>query len=174
MATAISRPEGAEYAPYYDRYVSLVKGDDPLAALTSQIVETVRALKAIPEDRGSYRYEPGKWSIREALGHMIDAERIFAYRALRFSRNDEAALPGFEQDDYVREGPYENCRLNDLIDEFAAVRATTTALFRNLSPEAWLRKGTASDNVMSVRAVAYVIAGHELHHMNIFRERYLG
>lgn len=169
----IPRPEGAEYAPYYERYISLVKGNEPLAFLTAQIENTVSALRAILEERGGHRYAPDKWTIREVVGHMIDTERIFAYRALRFSRNDAAALPGFEQDDYVREGPYENCRLSDLIDEFAAVRTTTVALFRNLSPEAWLRRGTASNNVMSVRALAYVIAGHELHHMKVMRERYL-
>jgi hypothetical protein len=172
MATPASQPDSAEFAPYYGKYVSLVTAADVLAALSSQIGNTVAALRRCPEHRSRYRYGPGKWSIREVVGHMIDSERIFAYRALRFARGDETPLPGFEQDDFVANGPHDACPLSSLVDEFIAVRQATILMFRNLQPEAWSRAGVASDNRMSVRAAAYVIAGHELHHMSILRDRY--
>lgn len=173
VAKHLIRPEAGEYAPYYGRYVSLVEATDILQALEFQIKETSALFAGVGEEQADRRYEPGKWSMREVVGHMIDSERIFAYRALRISRNDRAPLPGFEQDDYVREGPYEQCRLSHLAAEFALVRATTLCLFRNLTPDAWLRRGVASDNEVSVRALAWIIAGHELHHVRILRERYL-
>lgn len=173
MATAVSRPVAAEYASYYGGYVSLVKGDGVLAQLTSQIQATVSLLSNIDEEKADYRYEPGKWSIREVLGHMIDAERIFAYRALRFSRYEPANLPGFEQDNYVCLGPYAQCKMAYLIEEVEIVRKGTLCVFRNMTPEMWSRGGVASDNPMTVRAVAYVLAGHELRHVQVLKERYL-
>lgn len=173
MASAISRPDVGEYAPYYEKYVSLVTSDDIVETLASQLEVTETSLRAIAEEQAGHRYAEGKWSVRELVGHMIDTERIFAYRALRFSRNDANELPGFDQDLYVDNGPYEQCRLADLIDEFISVRRSTVSLFRNLQPEAWGRRGVASQNIMSVRALAFVTAGHELHHMAILRERYL-
>ena len=167
------RPAESEYAPYYGKYVRLVPDGHIIGTLTRQIGETVAMLRGVPEERGGHRYEPGKWSIKEAVGHMADAERIFSYRALRIARGDRTPIPGFEQDDYVRLANSDARRLEDLIDELAQVRRATIALLRGFDDAAWTRTGTASDNPVSVRALAYIIAGHELHHAEIFRTRYL-
>jgi DinB family protein len=170
---AIAAPDPSEYAPYYGKYVTLVSGQDVVAALEDQPRDTLALLAALSEEQGDYRYAPGKWSIKEMLGHVIDAERVFSYRALRFARNDGTPLASFEQDDYVRAGNFGNRRLADLIEEFIAVRRATVWLFRTLGAEAWMRRGVASGNPVSVRAVAYIIAGHELHHRTVLREKYL-
>jgi uncharacterized damage-inducible protein DinB len=169
----ISAPEPAEYAPYYGRYTSLVSGSDILTALRQQTPETVRLLSAVNEQQADFRYAPDKWSIKELVGHVLDTERIFAYRALRIARNDKTPIEGYEQDDYVRYGRFGNYRLSDLIEEFGHVRTATMDLLRGLDQEAWLRRGTANKNEISVRAIAYVIAGHELHHRQILKEKYL-
>ena len=169
----IAPPEASEYAPYYARYISLVPGRDVLAALQEQPHETLAILSALREQQGDYRYAPGKWSIKEMLGHVIDAERVFAYRALRFARNDQTPLASFEQDGYVRAGGFDACRLADLIEEFDCVRRSSVMLFGKLSVDAWMRGGVASDNPITVRALAYIIAGHELHHRRILQEKYL-
>jgi hypothetical protein len=166
-------PDPSEYAPYYGRYISLVPGQDIVAALEDQPQETLALLSGLSEEQGDYRYAPAKWSIKEMLGHVNDTERVFAYRALRFARNDQTPLASFEQDDYVRSGNAGNCRLADLIEEFVCVRRATVWLFRQLSAEAWMRRGVASDNPVSVRAAAYIIAGHELHHRRILEQKYL-
>lgn len=168
------RPKPGEYNPYYDKYISLIPGNDVVATLSSQLPKTVALLSSLSEQDGELRYAPGKWSVKEALGHLIDTERIMAYRALRIARNDSTPLAGFEQDDYVRDGPYSELRLADLIEEFKAVRGATLALFRNLRAGDWTRQGVANKNDITVRALAYVIAGHELHHRNIIEERYFG
>ena len=170
---AIARPEPSEHDPYYSRYIALVEPGDILSTLAARPDQTLALLRGIPEERGGFRYEPGKWSIRQVIGHLSDTERILSYRALRISRNDPRPIEGFEQDDYVRYGPFENCALSDLIGEFAAVRATTMALFRGLEPEAWTRAGTANEAHITVRALAYIIAGHELHHRRVLQQRYL-
>jgi uncharacterized damage-inducible protein DinB len=144
-----------------------------VAALQDQPRDTLALLSTLSEEQGDYRYAPDKWSIKEMLGHLIDAERVFAYRALRFARNDGTPLASFEQDDYVRAGGFDDRRLADLIEEFVAVRRATVWLFRQLSAEAWMRRGVASGNPVSVRALAYIIAGHELHHRRVLREKYL-
>lgn len=172
-ALAISAPDTSEYAPYYGKYIALVPGHDAVAALEDQPRETLALLSPLSEEQGNYRYALDKWSIKDMLGHVIDAERVFAYRALRFARNDQTPLASFEQDDYVRSGDFGDRRLADLIEEFVAVRRATVWLFRTLSREAWMRRGIASDNPVSVRAIAYIIAGHELHHRKILREKYL-
>ena len=172
--TAINaRPQPGDYVPYYEKYVSLVPDQDILATLKKQLPETVRLLSACAEDKGDLRYAPGKWSVKEVLGHVIDSERGFAYRALRIARNDKTAIEGFEQDDYVRDGPFNHCRLSDLGEEFGYVRGATVCLLRSLDQEAWMRRGVANKNEISVRALAYVIAGHELHHRRILQEKYL-
>jgi DinB family protein len=168
------RPKPGEYNPYYDKYISLIPGNDVVATLSSQLPKTVALLSSLSEQDGELRYAPGKWSVKEALGHLIDTERIMAYRALRIARNDSTPLAGFEQDDYVRDGPYSELRLADLIEEFKAVRGATLALFRNLRAGDWTRQGVANKNDITVRALAYIIAGHELHHRNIIEERYFG
>lgn len=168
-----SRPDATEYLPYFDRYISLVPDGDILSILSEQLNETLALLQSIPEERAGFRYAPDKWSIKQLVGHMIDAERIFAYRALRFARNDATPLPGFEQDDYIRGSSFDDYPLQELAEEFASVRRATLFLFRHLSEEAWMRKGAANESEISVRALAYSLAGHELHHREILRNRYL-
>jgi DinB superfamily len=167
----IARPGSNEYAPYYDKYVSLVPEGDILITLAKQAPETA-ALLARPEADGNFRYAPGKWSVKESLGHVTDAERVFAYRALRIARNDKTPLPGFEQDDYVKYGPFGQCSLAAVVEEFTAVRKSTVLMFRALDEAAWTRRGVASNNEVTVRALAYMIAGHELHHRRIFQDKY--
>jgi hypothetical protein len=169
----IAAPDPSEYAPYYGRYITLVAGHDVVAALEDQPRETLALLSALSEAQGDYRYAPDKWSIKEILGHVIDAERVFSYRALRFARNDRTPLASFEQDDYVRAGNFADCRLADLTEEFVSVRRASLWLFRQLNAEAWMRRGIASGNEVSVRAVAYIVAGHELHHRRVLQEKYL-
>jgi len=169
----IATPGASEYAPYYGRYITLVRGNDIIAALEEQPRETQALLSDLSEEQGDHRYAPDKWSIKEVLGHVIDVERVFSYRALRFARADQTPLPSFEQDDYVRNASFADARLADLLDEFVSVRRATVWLFRSLSPEAWMRRGVASGNEITVRAAAYVIAGHELHHRRVLQEKYL-
>jgi hypothetical protein len=168
----IARPEPGDYAPYYDRYISQVKGEDILGTLDQQRRETMLLLSGRDEEDGDFRYAPGKWNAKEVLGHVCDAERIFAYRALRIARGDETPLPGFEQDDYVRNSPFANRPLADLVEDFIAVRRATLSLMRNFDEAAWGRRGMASDNPVTVRALAYIIAGHEVHHRRILKEKY--
>jgi hypothetical protein len=170
----VPRPEPGEYAPYYDRYISLVAGTEILEILDKQAQETVKLLVSRNESDGNYCYAPDKWSAKQVLGHVNDTERIFAYRVVRIARGDNTPIEGFEQDDYVRNGPFADCRLADLVDEFRSVRQATLSLFRNLQPEAWMRRGVANKNEVTVRAIAYIIAGHELHHRRILQEKYFG
>ncbi len=168
----IARPEAGEYAPYYDRYISLVAGTDILATLDTQRRQTMLLLSGRDESEGDFRYAPDKWSAKQVLGHVCDTERIFAYRALRIARGDQTPLPGFEQDDYVKNGPFAKAPLAEIIEDYIAVRRATLTLLRNLDEAAWTRRGVASKNEVSVRALAYMIAGHELHHRRILEEKY--
>ena len=168
----IARPQSGEYAPYYDRYISLVQGEDILNTLDQQRRETMTLLCGRDEEDGDFRYAPEKWSAKEVLGHVCDTERIFAYRALRISRADTTPVEGFEQDDYVRNGPFAHRPFADLVEDFIAVRRATLSLLRNLDEPTWMRRGTANKNEVSVRALAYIIAGHELHHRSILDEKY--
>jgi len=167
------RPEPGENSPYYDRYISLVAGNDVLAAFDEQRRQMLLLLSGRPESDGDLRYAPGKWSLKEVLGHINDTERIMSYRALRISRGDTTPIEGYEQDDYVRNGPFASRTLADWIEDYIAVRRATITLFRNLDEAAWTRRGTANKNEVSVRALAYLIAGHELHHRRILEEKYL-
>jgi len=169
---AIGRPEPGEYAPYYDRYISLVNGSDILETLDAQRRQTMLLLSGREESEGSFRYAPDKWSAKQVLGHVCDTERIFAYRALRIARGDRTPIEGFEQDDYIRNGPFEQISLCDQIEHYIAVRRATLTLLRNLDETAWLRRGIANKNEVSVRALAYTIAGHEIHHRRILEEKY--
>ncbi len=169
----IDRPGETEYAPYYGKYVSLVAGEDILSTLGAHLSATLALLGGVAESQGGFRYAEGKWSIKELVGHLIDTERIFAYRALRFARGDRTPLPGFEQDDYIRNASFDQCTLAGLAAEFESARRSTLFLFEHLDSEAWMRRGIASENEVSVRALAYIIAGHELHHTEILRDRYL-
>lgn len=169
---AHARPNADEYAPHYHTYVSLVKTDDVLGALESQRLQMSQLLAARSEREGNFRYAAGKWSVKEVVGHVNDAERIFSYRALRIARGDATPLASFEQDDYILAGNFGERTLADLAEEFLAVRAATLALFRSLNDEAWGRRGIASQKEVTTRAMAYIIAGHELHHRGILVERY--
>lgn len=172
-APAIAPPDTSEYAPFYNTYISLVGGNDILASLNRLGTEAAALYSALAEEQGNLRYAPGKWSIREVLGHVIDTERIMTYRALRFARNDHANLPGFEQEGYVQHGPYERFPLSDLVEEFKCVRRASLFLFSRLDEAAWMRRGTADQKLITVRSLAYIVAGHELHHRKIIQEKYL-
>jgi hypothetical protein len=172
MSTSAVRPIQNEYDSYYHRYISLVPEEDVLIALDQQLAETLILLRSLSEQHGTFRYEPDKWSVKEVLGHLIDTERIMSYRALRIARNDRTPIPGFEQDDYVRNGDFDKRSVSNLAREFEQVRRSTISLFRNLEPEAWERKGIANSVEISVRALAFIIAGHELHHKAILKDRY--
>jgi DinB superfamily len=171
--TASLRPQLGEYTPYYDRYISLVTANDILAALEDQRRQMLLLLCGRAEADGDLRYAPEKWSLKELLGHVNDTERIMSYRALRISRGDATPIEGYEQDDYVRNGPFAGRPLADLIEDYIAVRRATISLFRNLDEPTWSRRGVANKNEVTVRALAYIIAGHELHHRQIIEEKYL-
>ena len=170
---AATKPAPTEHAPEYSTYLSLVPDGDIIQTLEQQIENSLSVLQNIPSDKANFRYAPDKWSVKELLGHLIDSERIFSYRALSFARNDQTSLPGYDQDDYVREGHFDTRNLADMVEEFATVRRATIQLFRPLNETEWLRHGKANENDVSVRALAYIIAGHELHHMGVLRSRYL-
>ena len=167
-----SRPAQGDYAPYAEQYILLVTGEDILDSLNTQLKQTATLFSGRSERDGNFRYAPDKWSVKEVLGHVADAERIFAYRALRFARGDQTPLAGFEQDDYIRGARFKERNLADIVQEYANVRQASLALFRSLDEEAWLRYGVANDNPVTVLALAFLIAGHELHHRKILEERY--
>jgi uncharacterized damage-inducible protein DinB len=172
-SVSIPRPDTSEYAPYYGRYIGKVPAGELLAVLERQRGETAALLRGIPEAKATHRYAPGKWSIKEVIGHISDSERIFSYRALRFARGDRTPLPGFEQDDYMRPARFDARPLAGIAAELDSVRLATLALFRGLDAEALARRGEASGKEVSVRALAWIIAGHTHHHVEILRERYL-
>jgi DinB superfamily len=171
-ALTIGPPETSEYNPYYERYISLISGSDILSTLDAQRRQMMLLLCGHNEADGNFRYAPDKWTAKEVLGHVCDTERIFAYRALRISRGDQTPVEGFEQDDYVRNGPFARTSLEELVDDYIAVRGATLTLFRNLDEAAWARRGVANKNEVTVRALAYIIAGHEVHHRRILEEKY--
>ena len=166
------RPQTSEYDPYWDRYISLIPGEDVLAVLEQQRRDTLLLLSGRTEQEGELRYAPDKWNVKELLGHVCDSERILAYRALRIARADPTPIEGFEQDDYVRNAPFNRCLLSDLIEDFIAVRRATVSLIRTFDEQVWLRRGTANKKQTTVRAIAYVIAGHELHHRRVLETKY--
>lgn len=174
MSNLIGRPDTSEYPPYAAAYVNLVVGDDVLSILAAQLEESTALLKPVDDHRASeFAYAPGKWTVKQILGHIIDTERIFSYRALSIARNDATPLPGFEQDDYVAAGSFNERTLVSLIDELRVVRRSTIALFQNLPQQAWLRHGLANKYNVTVRGVAFLAAGHGMHHVKILREKYL-
>lgn len=175
MSTAarMSKPQTSEHAEYFQRYIQLVPEGDILATLGNQMTEMTNLLGDVSETKGDHRYAVGKWSVKELVGHLIDAERVFAYRALRFARADATPIEGFEQDDYVKAASHGACKLADLVQEWLQVRRATISMFRNLDEAAWLRRGKANQNEVSVRAIAYIIAGHVNHHQQVLKEKYL-
>jgi len=166
------KPESSEYAVFYEKYVALVPHADILSGLEAQRLQMTQLLTACSERDGNFRYAPEKWSVKEVIGHLTDCERIFAYRALRIARGDATPLSGFEQDDYVRMAGSGRRQLQALAEEFSVVRNSSIALYRSLDDESWLRRGSANNNEISVRALAFITAGHELHHRRILEERY--
>ncbi len=167
----IARPHPDEYASFYAGYVERA-GDDAFLALAEQASSTPQRLQGMSETQAMHRYAPGKWSVKEVLLHMADAERVFAYRALRFARADATALPGFDENAWVPVSGADHRSASELLFEFAAVRAATLALFAGFDEAALLRRGTANGQAISVRALAHIIAGHERHHLTVLRERY--
>lgn len=173
MTTTLrARPDASEYAPFYHGYVEAVPEGDIVELLRSGGQELVEAIGRIPEDRGGFRYGPEKWSIREVLGHLIDAERIFAYRALRVGRGDRTPLASFDENEFVKTAGSDARTMADLVRELGMLRETTVMLFESLPDEAWGRGGVASGKDVSLRALAYITAGHARHHLRILRERY--
>jgi hypothetical protein len=169
----IGRPQPAEAAAYYSHYIDQVPGDDPLAAIESQLEELPALFAGVSEEKSLHRYAPGKWSIRELLNHITDTERAFAFRALWFARGFAAPLPGYDQDIAVAGAHADAIAWSDHVEEFRRVRLATISMFRNMPADAWTRTGIASDNPFTVRSVAFIIAGHVTHHIAILRERYL-
>lgn len=168
----IGLPTPAEYAPFYAGYISRMTESDPLAVLAAQVDEISRLFASVPAEREGHRYAPGKWSIREMVGHLADCERIMAYRALAIARGDQTPLPGFDEEAYAGQAGSDAVPLADLTADLLAARQSTLHLFRNLPAEAWNRIGTANQNPVSVRALAYILAGHLRHHFAVLKERY--
>jgi hypothetical protein len=170
---AIARPAATEHAPYYGKYIEQVPDGDLLALLARQHEETQALLRGIPRGRWGHRYEPGKWSIAEVAGHLADTERVFGYRALRFARADATPLPGFDENAWTPPSGYDARPLPDIADEFKAVRNATVAFVKGLDDQAIARRGSANGQEITVRALIWIIAGHERHHVKILKERYL-
>lgn len=166
------RPAANEYAPYYEKYISLVPGNDIMAVLQQQIADIQRCAAAVSAERETYRYAEGKWSIREVIGHMIDGERVFGYRALCISRGETAPLPSFDENGYVDHSNYANRELAELCEELVAVRRVNVMLLQTFNEQNWDRKGIASGKTVSTRALAFLMAGHILHHLSGLHNNY--
>ena len=169
----ISAPDRTEYAAYYSPYIDKVAGNDVLAVLEAQLGQTLPVLEHVSEERSLHRYAPDKWSIRQVMSHVNDTERLFAFRAFWFARGIEDPLPSFDQDAAVTIAGADERPWSSHDDEFKSIRAGTLTLFRNLPADAWMRRGVASGNPFTVRALAYICAGHVTHHVNVLQERYL-
>ncbi len=169
----LTRPASDEFAPYFAGYIALVPDGDIRHQLRRQFLDTLALLSVVPDSKAETGYEPGKWSLKEVVGHLCDAERVFAYRMLHIARGDETPLPSFEQDDWIPTSRANSRTMASLLLEFAAIRAATVQLVDSLDDAAWVRRGTSSGKMISARALAYISAGHEIHHVRIIRERYL-
>lgn len=167
----MSRPTAEEYAPFYATYISLVGEEDIVGALQSQFAEVVAFLRTIPESQGGVCHPPYTWTVKQVVGHLSDAERIFGYRALRFARADATPLPGYEEVDYARTGEFNRVSLHDLVSEFESVRRAHAWFFRNMPESGWQRSGLANGSLVTVRALAYILVGHVRHHVAILRRR---
>lgn len=169
----MKRPENTEYSDWYAGYVGSVQETDIISALEKQADEVKEFFAEIDEEKGLYRYAEDKWTIKELLGHINDGERVFAYRALRFSRNDETALAGFDENPYVAQSNFNERKLSDLVEEFVLLRRANMFIFRNLKESDWDNAGIASEAKVTVRGLAYIMVGHIRHHLKILKERYL-
>lgn len=172
--TVITRPAAAEYPPYFETYIGKVPAGDVIGLLRKQIGATLRTLSKVTEPGSRHRYAPGKWSIKEVVGHMADTERIFVYRALCFARGEAQGLPGFDENAFVANASFDARPFKDHVAELEAVRASSLAFFRGLNAEELGRTGTANQKQFTVRSVPYIVAGHEIHHLGVMKERYLG
>jgi uncharacterized damage-inducible protein DinB len=169
----ITKPQAGEYAHFYSTYINLVNTDNIISLLDDLKDSTFTFFNSLPANKASYAYAEGKWTIKQLLGHLIDAERVFAFRLLCFSRGDQNNLPGFDENDYVDNGGFNNRTLTNLAEEFKTVRTGNIYMLKGLSDEQSTLVGTANNYPISVRALAYIMAGHELHHLRIIKERYL-
>ncbi len=171
--TKYDRPAADEYAPYYGTYINKVPAGDLLTILAEQIPEVMNLLRPLSEDKAMFAYAPGKWTIKQCVGHLFDAERVFAYRIVSFARADPTPLPSFDENLWIEPGQFNARSLTSLVDEWAAVRSASLALLSGLPVEARTRRGNASGKEVSVRALAHILAGHVTHHLQVLRERYL-
>lgn len=169
---ALSRPEADEYDSYYSDYIDRVEDADVIEVLQRQQADSEAVLMGLSYEAGSFRYAPDKWSVKEVVGHLSDTERVFAYRALCIARGETQSLPGMDQDIYVVGARFDSRGIDSLAEEFSAVRSATIALFESFDQESWDRSGVANGVRVSVRALAFIVAGHESHHMAILRDRY--
>jgi len=168
----MNRPLESEYAPFYQDYIARVTEDEILPVLRSQVDALDVLLNRVGAEHETFRYAEGKWSIREVIGHLIDGERVFGYRAFSIARGERKNLPGFDQNEYMLGAPYDRIDLEDLLSELRLVRLSNIAMLRNLADEAWLRTGIANDSPVSVRALVFIMAGHVRHHMGVLSQRY--
>ncbi len=169
----MSRPEPSEYVEYYYTYIKLVPDGDISTILEHQIKDTLELLKNLNEEQAMFSYAPDKWTLKQVIGHLIDGERMFSYRAMCFARNDLTPLPSFDQNFYVENSNTNARSLPNILDEFRLLRSANVTMFKSFDDEIMRRSGTASGFNFSVRAKAYIISGHELHHRNIIQEKYL-
>lgn len=169
----MKRPETNEYAPYYGGYISQISGENVLEALETQIEQLQQMLAGVPEEKGRFAYAPGKWTLKEALSHLIDCERVFAYRIFRISRGDRTPIEGFDQDEYIATSNANERTFANLIDELSLERKANLIMLENISDADSALMGTASGKPVSVRALTYIMAGHITHHSKILAERYL-
>ena len=170
--SAPARPAAGEYVEYFAAYISKVPDGDVRAQLAQQLPETIAYIKSRGDAWAMSRYAPGKWSVKEVINHLADAERVFSYRALRIARGDETPLPGFDENKWMPQTHADARSVQSLLDELAAVRASTVALFNSFDDDAWTRIGNASGKPISVRAIGYIVCGHERHHLAVLKERY--
>jgi hypothetical protein len=169
----MKRPESSEYADYFDRYIGKVLDGDIRDTLSAQLDEFLGLLTNVGEEQAGFRYAPGKWSIKELVGHVVDTERIFGTRALAVARGDRTPLPSFDQDAYVEGGNFDVRTMASLSEEFANLRRSHLFLLQSFDEEEWSRRGTAGGNEFTVRAIAWTVAGHLIHHAEVLKERYL-
>jgi hypothetical protein len=168
-----ARPADDEFVPYYGKYIARVPESAAIPALERQLEGMLPLLRRLDDAQGALRYAPGKWSIKQVIGHLIDAERVFAYRALRFARADRTELPGFDENGFVEAAGFDRLPIRALVNELELVRRSSLAMFGALDEQAWLRRGLANGAGVSVRALAFIIAGHGHHHVALLNERYL-
>ena len=167
------RPNPGDYSPYYENYIKLIEGEDIVKILNDQSKKTQDVLNSFSEHKGNFRYADGKWTVKEVVGHLLDTERVFAYRALCIARGEKKSLPSFDQDEYVKAGNFNRRELFDLNYEYRLLRESNLLLFRSFTPEMLRLRGFASESTVTVLALLFIIAGHEKHHMNVLREKYI-